>query len=36
MLSPEQLIALADASSNIGKHGIAPVTKIMREANISQ
>ena len=36
MLSPEQLIALADASSNIGTQGIAPVTKIMREANISQ
>ena len=36
MLSPEQLAALADASSNIGTQGIAPVTKIMREANISQ
>ena len=36
MLSPEQLVALADASSNIGTQGIAPVTKIMREANISQ
>ena len=36
MLVPEQLIALADASRNIGTHGIAPVTKIMREANLSQ
>jgi hypothetical protein len=36
MLSPEQLAALADASNNIGTQGIAPVTKIMREANISQ
>ena len=36
MLSPEQLVALADASRNIGTRGIAPVTKIMREANLSQ
>jgi aconitate decarboxylase len=36
MLSPEQLVALADASGNIGTQGIGPVTKIMREANISQ
>jgi len=35
MLRPEQLVALADASSNIGTQGIAPVTKIMREANKS-
>ena len=36
MLIPEQLVALADASRNIGTHGIAPVTKIMREANLRQ
>jgi len=36
MLRPEQLVALADASSNIGTQGIAPVTKIMREASKSQ
>ena len=36
MLSPEQLVALADASRNIGTRGIAPVTRIMREANLSQ
>ena len=36
MLSPEQLVALVDASSNIGTQGIAPVTKIMREASKSQ
>ena len=34
MLSPAQLEALADASRNIGTHGIGPVTKIMREAEI--
>ena len=36
MLSPAQLEALADASRNIGAHGIGPVTKIMREAEIGQ
>jgi 2-methylcitrate dehydratase PrpD len=36
MLSPEQLVALADASRNIGIRGIAPVTRIMREAHLSQ
>ena len=36
MLSPAQLEALADASRNIGTHGIGPVTKIMREAEIGQ
>ena len=36
MLSPEQLVVLADAARNIGTRGIAPVTKIMREANLSQ
>jgi len=34
MLSPVQLEALADASRNIGTHGIGPVTKFMREAEI--
>jgi len=35
VLSNDQLNELANASKNIGKNGIAPVTKIMREAKMN-